>query len=62
MTMMMNGFSQKKTNKMAHVLNSEINPNHPCADKNCNECETCIFDQNLFLENHKNKKAFHCPI
>ena len=41
---------------MAHVLNAEINPNHPCADKNCNECETCIFDQDLFLENHKNKK------
>jgi hypothetical protein len=41
---------------MAHVLDTEINPNHPCADKDCKECESCIFDQDLFLDNNKNKK------
>lgn len=41
---------------MAHVLDTEINPNHPCAGKNCNECESCIFDQDLFLDKNQSKK------
>lgn len=41
---------------MAHVLDTEINPNHPCADKDCKECESCIFDQDLFLNKNQSKK------
>lgn len=48
---------------MAHVLDSSdiditnvSNPNHPCAGKNCNECDSCIFDQDLFLDKNQNKK------
>lgn len=29
---------------MAHVIE---NPNHPCAGKSCNDCETCIFDVDI---------------
>ena len=48
---------------MTHILDSSDiditdveNPNHPCAGKNCNECESCIFDQDLFLDKNQNKK------
>jgi hypothetical protein len=41
---------------MAHALNTESKMKHPCAGKSCTECETCIFDQELFLEDTQKKE------
>ena len=32
---------------------SEFQEGHPCLGKNCTECETCIFDRELFPDNIK---------
>ena len=33
---------------------------HPCANKNCYECEHCIFDEDLFLDNNNKKDMGVC--
>lgn len=34
---------------MAHVIeNDACNINHPCYGMSCNDCETCIFDKDIF--------------
>ena len=39
---------------MTHIIDDNIN--HPCYGMNCNECETCKFDKDLFVENKKNNQ------
>ena len=29
---------------------TEFGLGHPCAGKDCRECETCIFDEDLFID------------
>ena len=29
---------------------TEFGQGHPCAGKDCRECETCIFDEDLFID------------
>ena len=41
----------------------DCNPNHPCAGKICNECESCIFDEDLFLDKkHNMDKCTSCHL
>jgi len=39
---------------MTHIIDDNIN--HPCYGMNCNECETCKFDRDLFVEDKKNNQ------
>ena len=40
---------------MTHIIN-DTNTNHPCYGMNCNECETCKFDRDLFIEPKKSNQ------
>ena len=40
---------------MTHIID-DTNTNHPCYGMNCNECETCKFDRDLFIEPKKNNQ------
>lgn len=37
---------------------TEFQLGHPCAGKDCRECETCIFDEDLFLDKTQPNKKF----
>lgn len=39
---------------MTHIIDDNIN--HPCYGMNCNECETCKFDRDLFVEHKKSNQ------
>ena len=40
---------------MTHIIDDN-NASHPCYGMNCNECETCKFDRDLFIEPKKNNQ------
>ena len=41
---------------MAHIIDF-TNPLHPCHGLDCRECETCIFDEDLFAEKDRKKNS-----
>ena len=45
---------------MAHVIEDfNSNPNHPCYGMSCNECETCIFDRDIFADDKPKKENMY---